>query len=68
MNYYQLGATLSGHTDHSEDDLAAPLISIRCVCACACMCVCVCACACVCALVALIWNFTPSLELCNVVL
>lgn len=31
MNYYQLGATLSGHTDHSEDDLTAPLISIRCV-------------------------------------
>ena len=32
VNYYQLGATLSGHTDHSEDDLTAPLISIRSVC------------------------------------
>lgn len=29
VNYYQLGATLSGHTDHSEDDLSTPLISIR---------------------------------------
>ena len=29
VNYYQLGATLSGHIDHSEDDLTAPLISIR---------------------------------------
>ena len=42
MNYYQLGATLSGHTDHSEDDLTAPLISMRCVCVCVCMCVCAC--------------------------
>ncbi len=29
VNYYHLDSTLSGHTDHSEKDLEAPLISIR---------------------------------------
>lgn len=29
VNYYHLDSTLSGHTDHSEHDLTAPLISIR---------------------------------------
>lgn len=29
VNYYHLDSTLSGHTDHSEKDLTAPLISIR---------------------------------------
>ena len=29
VNYYHLDSTLSGHTDHSEYDLSAPLISIR---------------------------------------
>lgn len=29
INYYHLDSTLSGHTDHSEQDLTAPLISIR---------------------------------------
>ena len=61
MNYYQLGATLSGHTDHSKDDLTTPLISMRCVHGCACLYVCVvcarvrvhacmrvCVCVCVC--------------------
>jgi len=28
VNYYPFSATLSGHTDHSEQNLAAPLISI----------------------------------------
>lgn len=28
VNYYNLGSTLSGHTDHSEKDLSHPLISI----------------------------------------
>jgi alkylated DNA repair protein alkB family protein 1 len=28
VNYYHLDSTLSGHTDHSEEDLSAPLISI----------------------------------------
>ena len=61
MNYYQLGATLSGHTDHSKDDLTTPLISMRCVHVCVCVlyvcariracmraCVCACVCTCVC--------------------
>ena len=29
VNYYHLDSTLSGHTDHSERDLSAPLISLR---------------------------------------
>lgn len=29
VNYYHLDSTLSGHTDHSESDLTAPLISLR---------------------------------------
>jgi alkylated DNA repair protein alkB family protein 1 len=29
VNYYHLDSTLSGHTDHSERDLARPLLSIR---------------------------------------
>lgn len=29
VNYYHLDSSLSGHTDHSEFDLTAPLISIR---------------------------------------
>ena len=29
VNYYHLDSTLSGHTDHSEFDLKAPLISFR---------------------------------------
>eukprot|EP00731_Ephydatia_muelleri_P027395 Em0019g268a len=28
VNYYNLGSTLSGHTDHSEQDLSRPLLSI----------------------------------------
>ena len=28
VNYYHLDSTLSGHTDHSEDDLEAPLLSL----------------------------------------
>ena len=28
VNYYPFSATLSGHTDHSEQNLAAPLLSI----------------------------------------
>lgn len=29
VNFYPLGTTLAGHTDHSEKDLDAPLFSIR---------------------------------------
>ena len=29
INYYHMDSTLSGHTDHSELDLTAPLFSIR---------------------------------------
>lgn len=29
VNFYHMNSTLSGHTDHSENDLEAPLISIR---------------------------------------
>lgn len=29
VNYYHMNSTLSGHTDHSEKNLDAPLISIR---------------------------------------
>lgn len=29
VNYYPLGTTLSGHTDHSEKNLDAPLFSFR---------------------------------------
>jgi len=29
VNFYHLDSSLSGHTDHSEFDLAAPLISVR---------------------------------------
>ena len=29
INYYHLDSTLSGHTDHSEFDLTAPLFSLR---------------------------------------
>ena len=29
VNYYHLDSTLAGHTDHSELDHEAPLISIR---------------------------------------
>lgn len=29
INYYHLDSTLSGHTDHSEQNLEAPLISLR---------------------------------------
>lgn len=29
INYYHLDSTLSGHTDHSELDLTAPLFSLR---------------------------------------
>ncbi|KFB49033.1 AGAP000155-PA-like protein [Anopheles sinensis] len=28
VNYYPTGTTLAGHTDHSEDDLTAPLLSL----------------------------------------
>ena len=28
MNYYHMDSTLSGHTDHSEKDLARPLLSL----------------------------------------
>uniref|UniRef100_A0AAG5DY69 Fe2OG dioxygenase domain-containing protein n=1 Tax=Anopheles atroparvus TaxID=41427 RepID=A0AAG5DY69_ANOAO len=28
VNYYPIGTTLAGHTDHSEDDLTAPLFSL----------------------------------------
>ncbi|XP_022694322.1 nucleic acid dioxygenase ALKBH1-like isoform X1 [Varroa jacobsoni] len=28
VNYYPVGTTLSGHVDHSEEDLSAPLVSI----------------------------------------
>ncbi|XP_035777417.1 nucleic acid dioxygenase ALKBH1-like [Anopheles albimanus] len=28
VNFYPVGSTLAGHTDHSEDDLTAPLFSI----------------------------------------
>lgn len=28
VNYYPVGTTLAGHTDHSEDDLTAPLLSL----------------------------------------
>lgn len=28
MNYYHMDSTLSGHTDHSEKDLAQPLLSL----------------------------------------
>jgi len=28
VNFYHLDSTLSGHTDHSEDDLEAPLLSL----------------------------------------
>ena len=28
VNYYPMDATLSGHTDHSEHNLDAPLLSI----------------------------------------
>ncbi len=31
VNYYPIGTTLAGHTDHSERDLDAPLFSFRCV-------------------------------------
>lgn len=29
VNYYHMDSTLSGHTDHSEKDLEAPLFSFR---------------------------------------
>lgn len=29
INYYHMGSTLSGHTDHSEKNLTAPLFSFR---------------------------------------
>lgn len=29
INYYNIGSTLSGHTDHSEPNLEAPLLSLR---------------------------------------
>lgn len=29
VNFYPLGTTLAGHTDHSEKNLDAPLFSIR---------------------------------------
>lgn len=29
VNFYHLTSTLSGHTDHSEYNLNAPLLSIR---------------------------------------
>lgn len=29
INYYHMNSTLSGHTDHSELDLSAPLFSFR---------------------------------------
>ena len=29
VNYYHMDSTLAGHTDHSEFDLEAPLISVR---------------------------------------
>lgn len=29
INYYHSSSTLSGHTDHSEYNLTAPLLSIR---------------------------------------
>lgn len=29
VNYYHMDSTLSGHTDHSEEDLDAPLFSFR---------------------------------------
>lgn len=32
VNYYPIGTTLAGHTDHSEQNLAAPLFSFRYVC------------------------------------
>ncbi|XP_053678711.1 nucleic acid dioxygenase ALKBH1 [Anopheles nili] len=28
VNFYPVGSTLAGHTDHSEDDLSAPLFSL----------------------------------------
>ena len=28
VNFYPMDSTLSGHTDHSEDNMAAPLISV----------------------------------------
>lgn len=31
VNFYPMGTTLAGHTDHSEPNLDAPLFSIRCV-------------------------------------
>lgn len=29
INYYHIDSTLSGHTDHSEVNLTAPLFSVR---------------------------------------
>lgn len=29
VNYYHMDSTLSGHTDHSEHNLEAPLFSFR---------------------------------------
>lgn len=29
VNYYHMDSTLSGHTDHSEPNLNAPLFSLR---------------------------------------
>lgn len=29
VNFYPIGTTLAGHTDHSEQDLDAPLFSFR---------------------------------------
>lgn len=29
VNFYRMDSTLSGHTDHSEQDLEAPLLSFR---------------------------------------
>lgn len=29
VNYYHMDSTLSGHTDHSEQNLEAPLFSFR---------------------------------------
>lgn len=32
VNFYHMDSTLSGHTDHSEDNLEAPLFSFRYIC------------------------------------
>lgn len=32
VNLYHMNSTLSGHTDHSEKDLEAPLLSFRYLC------------------------------------